>query len=769
MKGFRSMLNKLSSKVGRGIANIFTRNRSTQHHSRIPRLLRRRLRKYHHYEVVEVEEFPHHFFQQATEGQEGISTAVCSEFPFYGTDNISDFFQESLYRSTRSESSTLPPSPGLLTTITGLQQNPADSQISLHQIENIMYTDTFHNSPEQSSRPRSISQGSGCSKYSGHSQSSNPSLLSLNDSEPNLADSQTNLAQSESGYSEYPASSGYPQYHASSGYATSHSIVSYSRFHSSEYPASSGYCDSRSCSSGYCGSACLRNLPSNEPTLDSLQNKKRVQEWVDSLPKYERKRLDNVVDMLLEGSLQGQCSINLSHYRNESQWSCKTHCSTLSAAETVYSDPLVQHPSPAPFPINSDAISHLPHYFRPDFERQNEIPNNFLTELPFYGDNHMSDFFQDHLYISMESVYSDPLVQHPTPAPFSVNSDVTSHLSHSFRPDFERQNEIPNNFLMELPFYGDNHMSDFFQDHLYISMGSVSSTYQCTNLSLQNISPNVTTTVSKSSSQSGNEVHSHLSHITTQQPTRPRSSSQSSEHSLYSNYSQDSNCSNQSQGSDQSHRSNQSQGSNQSHRSNQSQGNDQSHWSNQSYHSDNIHHSKQNCQSHHVDQSHCSDHSDCSTCSCHNLSTAGAADPDPLVQLPSSPPFAINPDATNQQRFSPTPYPSHSPLQKRASIRDEILLTVVNCLMHRRNCQIPNCPCRSLQDRFGELFHQNPSYVPHKHAAETCKTECGPDANPREPKTSPKKLTPTIISRANHTFAMLQNHHFNVSAPKNVT
>ena len=124
----------------------------------------------------------------------------------------------------------------------------------------------------------------------------------------------------------------------------------------------------------------------------------------------------------------------------------------------------------------------------------------------------------------------------------------------------------------------------------------------------------------------------------------------------------------------------------------------------------------------------------CSTCSCHNLSIAGATDPDPLVQLPSSPPLPMNPDTTDQQHSSPTPSPSHPPLQERASIRDEILMTVVSCLMHRRNCQIPNCPCRSLQDRYRKLFHQNPSYVPHKHAAETCKRECGPNADPRERK-----------------------------------
>ena len=71
-KRFTSFMKKLTSKVGRGITNIFTRNRSTQHHSHLPRSLKRRMGKYHHYEDVEVGEIPHRFFQSAIERQEGI-------------------------------------------------------------------------------------------------------------------------------------------------------------------------------------------------------------------------------------------------------------------------------------------------------------------------------------------------------------------------------------------------------------------------------------------------------------------------------------------------------------------------------------------------------------------------------------------------------------------------------------------------------------------------------------------------------------------------
>ena len=37
-------------------------------------------------------------------------------------------------------------------------------------------------------------------------------------------------------------------------------------------------------------------------------------------------------------------------------------------------------------------------------------------------------------------------------------------------------------------------------------------------------------------------------------------------------------------------------------------------------------------------------------------------------------------------------------------IGHEVLLTVVNLLMHRRNCQIPNCPCKAVQHQYGQLL-----------------------------------------------------------------
>ena len=454
--------------------------------------------------------------------------------------------------STGSESST-PPFPDSSPNITGLQQNLPGAQ-SLHWSENKMYTDPFHTSPQQLSRPRSVSQGSGCSKYSDHSQGSNLSLQSFHGSQPNLADSQTSPAQSESGYSEYPAFSDNTEYPTSSGYASSYSTATFSRFHSSsEYPASSGYCDSKSCcSSGYSGSASFCRMPSNQQTLDNLQIMKRVQEWVDTLPKNERKHLDMLLE---EHSLQGQCSnqSHESHHRNQSHWSCESHCSNHSAAETVNSDCLVQHPSA--FSMSPDATSCPPCYFRPAFNRQDGIPSgtsdNVNSEFPFYGDDNMSEFFQEHPYDS---------------------------------PMLQRQNPP-----------------------------------------LQNIFPNVTVTGSEANSQLSflqGETDSHLLRVTPkhQSLVRRRSISQDSEHSNYS-------------------------------------------------------------------------------------------------------------EASNRSNLT-----QHHRLPEPASIRDELLMTVVNCLMHHPNCQIPNCPCKSLQDRYRKLFHHNPSYVPQQHVAETCKRENGPNADPRESK-----------------------------------
>ena len=232
----------------------------------------------------------------------------------------------------------------------------------------------------------------------------------------------------------------------------------------------------------------------------------------------------------------------------------------------------------------------------------------------------------------------------------------------------------------ELPFFSDDNMPEFFQDQIYnLSTRSGDSTY------FPNPFPHVTGSQQNLSSPqaslplSGSEMYSRLyppSH-NWQQPTRGRSISQSSNHS---DHSQLSNRTNLSRLSNQSRHSNHSQLSNHSRQSNHSQHSSRSHRSNRS----------------------------------------AVAEP----QIPLVAPFPMNPSD------QPPPSPSHPPLQEWTSTPDEILLTVVSCLMHRRNCQIPNCPCKSVQERYRELHRQHPSYHPHQHAAETCKRECGPNADP---------------------------------------
>ena len=90
-------------------------------------------------------------------------------------------------------------------------------------------------------------------------------------------------------------------------------------------------------------------------------------------------------------------------------------------------------------------------------------------------------------------------------------------------------------------------------------------------------------------------------------------------------------------------------------------------------------------------------------------------------------PMSLNPYPSNQPSL-----PSHPPLKQQTSIPDETLMTVLSCLTHRQNCQIPNCPCKSVQERYQELCHQHPSYHLHQHAAESCKRECGPNTDPEE-------------------------------------
>ena len=57
---------------------------------------------------------------------------------------------------------------------------------------------------------------------------------------------------------------------------------------------------------------------------------------------------------------------------------------------------------------------------------------------------------------------------------------------------------------------------------------------------------------------------------------------------------------------------------------------------------------------------------------------------------PGSPNFLSPP--TNPESVSPSP------------LADEILRYVVGCLMHRRDCQIPRCPCKDVQQRYQEML-----------------------------------------------------------------
>ena len=139
--------------------------------------------------------------------------------------------------------------------------------------------------------------------------------------------------------------------------------------------------------------------------------------------------------------------------------------------------------------------------------------------------------------------------------------DIEAIPPHFFGPSLNRQDGIPNGYTddlnSEFPFYGDDNMSDFFQERLYDSP----TTFQRLNPPLQNVFPNVTVTGSKASSQisllqpgEGGETGSHLLRVTPKhQPSRPRSTSQGSEHSSYSDISNRSNLTQRSYLSHQSH------------------------------------------------------------------------------------------------------------------------------------------------------------------------------------------------------------------------
>lgn len=43
-------------------------------------------------------------------------------------------------------------------------------------------------------------------------------------------------------------------------------------------------------------------------------------------------------------------------------------------------------------------------------------------------------------------------------------------------------------------------------------------------------------------------------------------------------------------------------------------------------------------------------------------------------------------------------------LDNPTSVSDKNLLTVMNCLMHTEDCEILECPCRTLKERYEHLF-----------------------------------------------------------------
>ena len=52
--------------------------------------------------------------------------------------------------------------------------------------------------------------------------------------------------------------------------------------------------------------------------------------------------------------------------------------------------------------------------------------------------------------------------------------------------------------------------------------------------------------------------------------------------------------------------------------------------------------------------------------------------------------------------------PSSNPFP---SIPDDVIQTVLSCLLHSSNCQIPNCPCKLVQLRYRELLQKQPNQI----------------------------------------------------------
>ena len=67
-----------------------------------------------------------------------------------------------------------------------------------------------------------------------------------------------------------------------------------------------------------------------------------------------------------------------------------------------------------------------------------------------------------------------------------------------------------------------------------------------------------------------------------------------------------------------------------------------------------------------------------------------------------SPPLAMMPPGS-PKHLSPIP-PTIPESASPSPLADEILRYVVGCLMHRRDCQIPRCPCKDVQQRYQEML-----------------------------------------------------------------
>ena len=74
--------------------------------------------------------------------------------------------------------------------------------------------------------------------------------------------------------------------------------------------------------------------------------------------------------------------------------------------------------------------------------------------------------------------------------------------------------------------------------------------------------------------------------------------------------------------------------------------------------------------------------------------------PADITRVSPVPPLGMMPPGSSNYLSPPTNPESVSP----SPLADEILRYVVGCLMHRRDCQIPRCPCKDVQQRYQEML-----------------------------------------------------------------